>query len=99
MKPELQEWDRRASERNPQAGKVWWLGEQDENFTLGWASDQSLSGVAFVTWGGNRLQEGDTVTFTTTDPRRRWPDCESVRVCRVEPYGPSEQLIACIRVP
>lgn len=98
MIAEMQEWDRRASERMPQAGKVWWLGERDENFTLGWASDESRCGVAFVTSGGNRLQEGETVALTTTDPRRRWPNCETLRVCRIEPYGPSQQLVACTRL-
>jgi hypothetical protein len=98
MTAQLQQWDRRASARTPQAGKVWWLGDRDENFTLGWAADQSRSGVAFVTSGGDRLQAGEMLSMTTTNPRRTCPDCETLRVCRIDPYGPTEQLVACTRI-
>ena len=97
MNTELQMWDRRSSERTPLAGKLWWLGEYDENFTLAWSTDQSQSGIAFVTTGGESIRSGQKLMVTRTNPSGPWPDCETLRVCRVDTYGPYQQLVACTR--
>jgi len=98
MNTEVQHWDRRSSERLPVAEKLWWLGERDENFTAAWSTDQSRGGIAFVTTGGESIQAGQKLMITNANPRRQWPDCETLRVCRVDDYGPYQQLVAGIRM-
>ena len=93
-----QRWERRSAHRHAKAGKLWWLGERDENFSTGWTADTSRSGVAFVTAAADRIHPGETVSVSTTDPRKNFTDCETLRVCRIAPYGPALALVACARL-
>lgn len=97
MEAQCQQWERRSAERTPTAGKLWCLGEKDEDFIQGWTTDSSRSGIAFVARAGDRIAVGDRIDITHEDPAEALPECETLRVCRVEPYGPSLQLIACTR--
>ncbi len=89
--------DRRASRRLPHAGRIWWLGEHQENFRAGWSTDRSAGGLAFVTATGTRLTPGQTVNISRIHPRKHPAACETLRVCRVEPYGGTLDLVACMR--
>ena len=97
MDAACEQWERRSATRYPTPGKLWCLGEQDENFATGWTTDTSKSGLAFVTRAGDRVSAGDKIDVAHTDPRNGPPECETLQVCRVEPYGPSIYLIACSR--
>lgn len=92
-------WERRSAARHATPGKLWCLAEQHENFSPAWTSDASRSGLAFVTRAGGDVRVGQTMSISRTDPRNGLPECETLRVCRVEPYGPSLHLIACSRLP
>ena len=94
----MQRQDRRADPRTPHAARVWWLGERDENFRAAWATDHSLRGLAFVTGAGARVAAGQTVRVSRVHPRRHPAACETLRVCRVEPYGATLDLVACARL-
>jgi hypothetical protein len=89
--------DRRASCRTPHAGRVWWLGEGQENFRAAWTTDRSTGGLAFVTAAGIPVLAGQTLFLSRVHPRRHPAACETLRVCRVEPYGGSLDLVACAR--
>jgi len=91
--------EQRFATRRATPGKLWWLGERDENFALGWTANASETGLAFVTSAGDRVRVGETISISRTDPRKSFADCETLRICRLEPYGPSLQLIACSRLP
>lgn len=93
----LNQPDRRATRRTPYAGRIWWLGECQENFRAGWSADRSTGGLAFVTAAGARLVVGQTLTVSRVHPRKHPAACETLRICRVEPYGGSLELVACAR--
>lgn len=97
MKRSSQHWERRSACRTAVPGRLWCLGEGDEDFSPAWTTDSSRSGLAFVTRAGGRLKEGQTVSISHEDPFDKLPKCETLRICRIEPYGPSLHLIACTR--
>lgn len=97
MATRCEPWERRSAERQATPGRLWCLGERDENFVRGWTTDSSRSGLAFIARTGDKVNVGDRIEITYTDPRESLPDCEALRVCRVEPYGPSLHLVACTR--
>ena len=92
-----QQWEQRSAGRHAMPGKLWWLGERDDDFALGWTANSSRSGVAFITSAGEHVRVGETVSVSRIDPHEHFAECETLRVCRVGPYGPSLRLIACSR--
>lgn len=98
MDTPCQEWDQRSSKRFPKPGRLWCLGEREENFNLAWTVDQAKGGLSFVMGARHRVNVGETVAICYRDPQDDIPDCETLRVCRIQPYGPDHDLVACTRM-
>jgi hypothetical protein len=98
MSTGYQWWDRRRAVRRATPGKVWWHAEEDTRPTLGWLSDTSQSGMTFVSSAADGVVPGQTLRVSRGHPRRRNSSFEAFRVCRIEPYGPNCELVACTRI-
>jgi hypothetical protein len=92
-----QRWDRRRAVRRATPGKVWWRADGEARPTLGWLSDTSRIGMTFVSSAADGVVLGQTLCVSRVDPRRRNSRFETFRVCRIEPYGPNCELVACTR--
>ncbi len=89
----MSRWDnnRRCEKRRPVAGRISWSGQQRRTHSVGWLSDESESGVSFVTHRSSEPCCGDQVWVT------RAKNAEAYQVTRVTEYGENTSLIGCRR--
>ena len=82
MEPRISGTERRGEGRYATAGRIFWNKVGRNVSHVGWLSDTSRSGAAFVTTTSDHLSVGTEVELK--DLRR--PPWRS-RVTRIEPYG------------